>query len=127
MIKIIYPIVHAFFYVLSLLPFWALYALADSCYVVVCHLVRYRRKVVRSNLASSFPEMSADELKDIPLSQEAESLGSLAKAQAIGDLLTLSERGRRCVHVHLPDNSGVTLRALSQLIQQIFAEKACVR
>ena len=71
--------------------------------------------------------LSADELKDIPLSQEAESLGSLAKAQAIGDLLTLSERGRRCVHVHLPDNSGVTLRALSQLIQQIFAEKACVR
>ena len=51
----------------------------------------------------------------------------IAKAQAIGDLLTLSERGRRCVHVHLPDNSGVTLRALSQLIQQIFAEKACVR
>lgn len=71
--------------------------------------------------------LSADELKDIPLSQEAESLGSLAKAQAIGDLLTLSERDRRCVHVHLPDNSGVTLRALSQLIQQIFAEQAGAR
>ena len=66
--------------------------------------------------------LSADELKDIPLPQEAESLGTLAKVQAIGDLLTLAERGRRCVHVHLPDNSGVTLRALSQLIQQIFAE-----
>ena len=37
--------------------------------------------------------LSADELKDIPLKQEAESLGSLAKAQASGDLVTLAARG----------------------------------
>ncbi|MBX9032426.1 glucose-6-phosphate isomerase [Gordonibacter massiliensis (ex Traore et al. 2017)] len=65
--------------------------------------------------------LSADELKDIPLSQEAESLGTLAKAQASGDLVTLAERGRRCVHLHLPDNSGVTLRALSEVITNILA------
>ena len=65
--------------------------------------------------------LSADELKDIPLSEEAESLGTLAKAQASGDLLTLSDRGRRCVHLHLPDNSGVTLRALSEVITGILA------
>lgn len=64
--------------------------------------------------------LSADELKDIPLSSEAESLGTLAKAQASGDLLTLAERGRRCVHLHLPDNSGVTLRALSEVITSIL-------
>ena len=46
--------------------------------------------------------LSADELKDIPLKEEAESLGSLAKAQASGDLVTLASRGRRCVHLHLP-------------------------
>ena len=51
----------------------------------------------------------------------AESLGTLAKAQASGDLLTLADRGRRCVHLHLPDNSGVTLRALSEVITGILA------
>ena len=66
--------------------------------------------------------LSAEELKDIPLTQEAESLGTLAKAQASGDLLTLAERGRRCVHLHLPDNSGVTLRALSDVIEELLNE-----
>lgn len=68
--------------------------------------------------------LSADELKDIPLGQEAESLGTLAKAQASGDLLTLAERGRRCVHLHLPDNSGVTLRALAEVVTEILEEQA---
>lgn len=66
--------------------------------------------------------LSADELKDIPLGQEAESLGSLAKAQASGDLVTLADRGRRCVHLHLPDNSGVTLRQLAEAIMGILEE-----
>lgn len=66
--------------------------------------------------------LSADELKDIPLPQEAESLGALAKAQASGDLITLAERGRRCVHLHLPDNSGVTLRMLALVIRDIVAD-----
>ncbi|MGI6045540.1 MAG: glucose-6-phosphate isomerase [Eggerthellaceae bacterium] len=64
--------------------------------------------------------LSADELKDIPLDEEAESLGALAKAQAVGDLITLAGRGRRCIHLHLPDNSGVTLRALSKVIYPIL-------
>lgn len=64
--------------------------------------------------------LSADELKDIPLKQEAESLGALAKAQASGDLLTLADRGRRCVHLHLPDNSGATLRGLSGVVSDIL-------
>ena len=68
--------------------------------------------------------LSADELKDIPLKQEAESLGSLAKAQASGDLVTLASRGRRCVHLHLPDNSSVTLRALAEVVCDILEELA---
>ena len=66
--------------------------------------------------------LSADELKDIPLPREAESLGALAKAQASGDLITLASRGRRCVHLHLPDNSGVTLRMLAQVISETISE-----
>ncbi len=66
--------------------------------------------------------LSADELKDIPLPQEAESLGALAKAQASGDMVTLADRGRRCVHLHLPDNSGTTLRMLHQVIEGVIDE-----
>lgn len=66
--------------------------------------------------------VSADELKDIPLSQEAESLGMLAKSQAEGDFKVLSERGRRVVHLHLPDNAGVTIRMLSNAIRDAIGK-----
>ncbi len=66
-----------------------------------------------------FLTLSADELKDVPLPEgcEAPSLGALAKAQAVGDMMALAERDRRVVSLHLPDNSGVTLRMLAQVIQ----------
>ena len=64
--------------------------------------------------------VSADELKDIPIVDgKAPSLGTLAKAQAAGDRAILSERGRRCLHLHLPDNTGVTLRCLANIISQL--------
>ncbi len=56
--------------------------------------------------------VSASEENDIALPAEAESLGALAKAQAAGDFAILSERGRRAVHVHLPDNTAACLRLL---------------
>lgn len=62
-----------------------------------------------------FIVLSAGELKDIPLPEgcEAPSLATLAKSQAVGDALALAEKGRRVVHLHIPDNSSVTLRQLS--------------
>lgn len=66
--------------------------------------------------------LSSDEPKDIFLDSEAKSLGALAKAQAAGDLKVLASRERRCLHIHLPDNSGVTLRALSDFILHILVE-----
>lgn len=64
--------------------------------------------------------VSAGELKDIPLDgAAASSLGTLAKAQAEGDLRVLNERGRRCLHVHLPDNSGIVLRQLGEVVHRI--------
>ena len=69
--------------------------------------------------------VSADELKDIPVTgMPASSLAELAKAQAEGDLVTLSERGRRCMHVHLPDNSGIMLRQLADVVQRIALDLA---
>ena len=68
--------------------------------------------------------LSADELKDVPLPEQApaSSLGALARAQAAGDLITLASRGRRAVHLHLPDNSGVTLRCLAEVVKDTLAE-----
>lgn len=65
MIKIIYPIVHAFFYVLSLLPFWALYGISNGLYYLVYYVIRYRRRMVRQNITSSFPEKDEKEIKSI--------------------------------------------------------------
>jgi KDO2-lipid IV(A) lauroyltransferase len=58
-------LVYWFFYAVSLLPFWALYLFSDMEYLVVYHIVRYRRKIVRRNLTSAFPEKDAQEIKDI--------------------------------------------------------------
>ena len=50
---------------ISRLPFPLLYALSDVVYVVVYHLIGYRRRVVRQNLRTSFPDKSERELRDI--------------------------------------------------------------
>ncbi len=62
---VIYIIVYSVFYLISLLPYSVLYALSDGLYFIVYHLVGYRRKVVRKNLDTSFPEKSEDERRKI--------------------------------------------------------------
>lgn len=57
----LYGMVYFMFYLFSRLPYRALYAVSDLMYLVVYHAARYRRRVVRRNLASSFPEMSDKE------------------------------------------------------------------
>lgn len=58
-------VVFFFLYLVSLLPFWILYMLADVLYVVLFYITGYRRKVVQNNLRNSFPEKSEEELKVI--------------------------------------------------------------
>lgn len=50
---------------LALLPLGALYVISDGIALLLRHVVRYRRKVVRKNLAESFPDKSVAELRDI--------------------------------------------------------------
>ncbi len=105
------------------------HGVAQKCGVTSCLEVGPRYLHSTGQLQKGGPNngvyliLSADELKDIPLDKEAESLGALAKAQASGDLLVLSERGRRCLHLHLPDNSSVTLRQLAWMIGEILDGK----
>ena len=63
--KLLQPLAYAAFYLVSLLPARALYVLADVLHVIVYDVARYRLKVVRRNLATSFPEKDAKELKRI--------------------------------------------------------------
>ena len=50
---------------IACLPLGVLYGVSDLLYVVAYYLIRYRRKVVRKNLTNSFPEKSAQEIKNI--------------------------------------------------------------
>jgi KDO2-lipid IV(A) lauroyltransferase len=52
-------------YVFSLLPLRVMYVMADMLYFLLYDVLRYRRKIVRSNLTISFPEKSQDEIKRI--------------------------------------------------------------
>ena len=63
--RIVYPIVHALFYVISLLPYRVLYVFSDMFYVLIYRLVGYRKRVVRNNLETSFPEKDQRELRSI--------------------------------------------------------------
>lgn len=59
--KILYMILHGLTYALSLLPLRVHYVLSDVIFLLVYHVLRYRRKLVRKNMADSFPEKSAPE------------------------------------------------------------------
>ena len=51
--------------IVALLPFAAIYLLADLFYLVVYYIIGYRRKVVFENLRNSFPEKKEEELDEI--------------------------------------------------------------
>ncbi|OMP77883.1 lysophospholipid acyltransferase family protein [[Flexibacter] sp. ATCC 35208] len=52
-------------YGLALLPFRVLYLLSDVVYVLLYHVLSYRKKVVMNNLRASFPDKSEKELTAI--------------------------------------------------------------
>lgn len=63
--KILYYIVYGLWYLLSLLPLKVHYVLSDVIFLLLYHILGYRKKVVRTNLRTSFPEKSQEELKQI--------------------------------------------------------------
>jgi Kdo2-lipid IVA lauroyltransferase/acyltransferase len=56
-----YYIVYGLLYLVSLLPLRVLYILSDGFYVLVYHILKYRRHVVLSNLLIAFPEKTQAE------------------------------------------------------------------
>ena len=59
---VLFYIVRFFWILLSCLPFCVLYIFSDILYFIVYNIVGYRRKIVRKNLLSSFPEKSIKEI-----------------------------------------------------------------
>ena len=58
-------IIYALVWLVSFLPFWVLYLIADGMYYILYYIVRYRRKIVAENLEHSFPEKTSRERKEI--------------------------------------------------------------
>ena len=60
-----YRLVYGFFWLLSLLPMAVLYVISDFIYLIVYYVVRYRRNVVRQNIAGSFPDKDKAYLTEV--------------------------------------------------------------
>lgn len=58
---LIYPIL----WLISILPFRLFYIVSDLVFVLVYHIIGYRKKVVRNNLELVFPKKSPVEIKEI--------------------------------------------------------------
>lgn len=55
-------LISALLHLCALLPFRALYLLADITYIILYYMVRYRRSTVRGNLTASFPDSKPGEI-----------------------------------------------------------------
>lgn len=62
---LVYIIVYPFLWIISILPFRLLYLFSDGLYVLIYHVIGYRKKVVNSNLRLVFPDKSETEIKRI--------------------------------------------------------------
>lgn len=59
--EFLYNIIYGIFYLVSKLPYRALYVISDIANLVLYHIVRYRRDIIRRNITSAFPEKSLEE------------------------------------------------------------------
>ena len=57
----LYGALYGTWYLLSLLPMWLHYLLADLLYVLIAIVLRYRRRVIDKNLANAFHELTVEQ------------------------------------------------------------------
>lgn len=58
-----YYLLYGFLYLVSLLPFWILYGISHFAFVLIYHIIGYRKEIVMSNLAIAFPYKTVEERK----------------------------------------------------------------
>jgi len=62
---VLYLITYPIFWFISILPFRLLYILSDLFYVLIYHIIGYRKKTVKYNLALALPHLSEKERLEI--------------------------------------------------------------
>jgi transaldolase/glucose-6-phosphate isomerase len=68
-----------------------------------------------------FIQITADAAKDVAISGEPFTFGTLIRAQAVGDLLALRSHGRRAVRIHLGGDVKGRLRQLREAVHKAVA------
>ncbi len=63
--RLVYWLIYPVLLLISYLPFWLFYKFSDLIFVIVYHIIGYRKKTVMDNLALAFPEKSSTELRHI--------------------------------------------------------------
>ena len=58
---LLYILIYPLLWLISIVPFPILYFLSDGVYVLVYHIIGYRKKTVRENIALAFPNLSDKE------------------------------------------------------------------
>ena len=58
---VVYILVYPLLWLISRLPFKVIYFISDGVHVLLYHIIGYRKKVVRNNLALVFPEKTKEE------------------------------------------------------------------
>ena len=114
--KLSYGLLYGAAYLISLLPFWALYGLSDGICFLMFRVVKYRRRVVWKNLKASFPEKTDEELRQIErdfyhwlcdyivetlklLSIRDENLMKRMEFRGIEELEKCYDRGQNCAAI----------------------------
>ena len=63
--RLLYWLVYPLLWIISKLPFWLFYKVSDVIFFILYYAVGYRKKTVRYNLKTAFPEKSDAERKSI--------------------------------------------------------------
>lgn len=63
--KVLYCLTYSLVWLTSRLPLRLLYLLSDFIFLIVYHVVKYRRKLVFKNMSDSFPEKSETEIRQL--------------------------------------------------------------
>ncbi len=89
---------------LSLLPMWVLYIFSSLICLLLCHVVKYRKDIIVSNLTNSFPEKSKAEINSLGNKYYAHLADLLVEAVK---MLTISKKNLlkryKCVNAELPN------------------------
>ncbi|MAS19475.1 MAG: lipid A biosynthesis acyltransferase, partial [Leeuwenhoekiella sp.] len=63
--RLLFWLVYPLLWIISKLPFWLFYKVSDVIFFILYYAVGYRKKTVRFNLKTAFPEKSDAERKSI--------------------------------------------------------------